>query len=78
MATMDQDISFVNDIQPLFRESDRKAMDFALDLWSYEEVSKSADAILSRLKDGSMPCDAPWPPERVQLFEQWIDAGKPA
>lgn len=69
---------FEQDIKPLFREGDRNAMRFAFDLWSPDDVSTHADAILSRLEAGTMPCDGAWPAERVAVFRQWIDAGKPA
>lgn len=67
--------SFVKDIQPLFRESDRQAMNFAFDLWDYSDVSSNSQAILERLEDGSMPCDNEWPAEQINLFHRWIDAG---
>jgi hypothetical protein len=70
-------MGFANDIKPLFRESDRDAMAFALDLWSYADVSQHADAILAVVRGGSMPCDGAWPSERVALFAGWIAAGKP-
>jgi hypothetical protein len=70
-------VTFAKDIQPLFRESDRQAMESAFDLWSHADVSKHADAILERLRDGSMPCDGEWPSERIDLFAHWIAAGKP-
>ena len=69
---------FETDIKPLFREGDRRSMEFAFDLWSYDDVSQSADAILGRLRNGSMPCDGAWPDEQVELFQRWIDAGKRA
>ena len=53
-------------------------MKFVLDLWSYDNVSGHADAILQRLEDGSMPCDGAWPPERVAVFRRWPAADKPA
>jgi hypothetical protein len=68
--------SFETDVKPLFREGDRRSMDFAFDLWSYDDVTQSADAILGRLHNGSMPCDGAWPDEQVELFQRWIDAGK--
>jgi hypothetical protein len=49
----------------------------AFDLWSYKDVSERADAILLRLSDGTMPCDGPWPADRIGLFQQWIQDGKP-
>ena len=69
---------FEEDIKPLFREGDREAMRFAFDLWSLDDVSTHADAILDRLEAGTMPCDGAWPAERVAVFRRWIDAGKPA
>jgi hypothetical protein len=78
MASNDQTISFDQDIKPLFRERDRESMKWAFDLWSYDDVSANDDAILGRLKDGSMPCDGAWPAEQVDLFQRWVDAGSPA
>jgi hypothetical protein len=75
---MDTPIGFEHDIKPLFREGDREAMEFALDLWSYEDVSSNGAAILVRLEDGSMPCDGAWPEERIGIFRRWLDAGAPA
>jgi hypothetical protein len=74
----DQPLGFEEHIKPLFRERDRKSMKFAFDLWSADDVSAQADAILQRLEDGTMPCDGAWPAERVAGFRRWIDAGKPA
>jgi len=70
--------SFATDIKHLFRETpDRASMLFAFDLHVYEQVRDNAAAILNRLRDQTMPCDLPWPPERIALFEQWMDAGSP-
>jgi truncated hemoglobin YjbI len=69
--------SFENHIKPLFRERDRGSMKFAFDLWSHEDVSAHADAILTKLREGSMPCDGSWPSDRVKTFERWVAAGKP-
>src|SRR5437899_12945909 len=55
----------------------RDSMRFAFDLWSLNDVSAHADAILDRLEAGTMPCDGAWPAERVAVFRRWIDAGKP-
>ena len=76
--TADQPSSFAADIKPLFREQDRSAMSFAFDLWSHDDVSQNADAILERLRDGSMPCDTTWPKERIDTFERWVSSGKAA
>jgi hypothetical protein len=68
--------SFESQIKPLFREGDRRSMEFAFDLWSYDDVARNADAILGRLANGSMPCDGAWPDDQVERFRRWIDAGK--
>jgi hypothetical protein len=76
----DGDLSFERDLKPLFRERDRATMlsvaDF--DLWKRDDVAANSQAILGRLEDGSMPCDSPWPPDSVDVFRRWIDAGMPA
>jgi hypothetical protein len=77
LATNDA-ISFEQHIKPLFRDGDRESMEFAFDLWSHDEVADNSDAILERLRDGTMPCDSPWPDEQIKLFQSWIDAGMPA
>jgi CDGSH-type Zn-finger protein/truncated hemoglobin YjbI len=73
----DETVSFGRDIKPLFRSRDRQSMSFAFDLWSYADVRTNASAILERLQSGSMPCDGPWSPDRVQTFQHWMDAGMP-
>lgn len=69
--------SFASDIKPLFREHDRAAMQRAFDLWSYDDVVAHGQAIAARLRDGSMPCDGPWPGDQVTLFERWVSDGSP-
>ena len=71
-------MSFETDIKPLFRERDRGSMQSHFDLWSYDDVSEHADAILSTLRAGTMPCDGAWPDAQVDLFERWVTEGKPA
>jgi hypothetical protein len=70
-------VSFETHVKPLFRERDRKSMEFAFDLGSRDEVSEHADAILARLQAGTMPCDGAWPPAQVDLFARWVASGKP-
>jgi hypothetical protein len=67
--------SFERDIRPLFREEDREAMEFVFDLHRYDDVRDNAALILERIEDGSMPCDAEWPPEQIERFRAWIEAG---
>jgi hypothetical protein len=71
-------LSFETDIKPLFRAGDRQAMKFAFDLWSHGDVSEHADTILGRLENGTMPCDAAWPRQQVDLFRNWVESGKPS
>jgi hypothetical protein len=69
-------VSFEHDVKPLFRERDRGAMSSMFDLWSYDDVSANADAILAAVAGGSMPCDAPWDSDRVDVIRRWIEQGK--
>jgi hypothetical protein len=71
-------VSYETDIRPLFRDKDRERMEFAFDLWSYEDVKDNAEAILERLEEGDMPCDGAWPEEQVSLFKRWVGSGSPA
>ncbi len=71
----DTALSFERDIKPLFRESDRTAMSKAFDLWSPTDVAAHGDAIAARLREGSMPCDGPWPAGQVETFTKWLDGG---
>jgi CDGSH-type Zn-finger protein/truncated hemoglobin YjbI/ferredoxin len=77
LPTPDEQPSFSAHIKPLFRTKDRQAMRFAFDLGSHDDVRRHADAILARLRAGTMPCDGAWPPERIDAFERWIAAGTP-
>jgi hypothetical protein len=69
------DVSFEQDIKPLFRPEDQESMAWAFDLSSYDDVKEHATAIRDRLREGSMPCDGEWPDEQVQRFERWIETG---
>jgi rubrerythrin len=74
-----QPLSFALNIRDLFREvPDRQDMiSFSgFDLHLYEDVRDRADAILTVLLDGSMPCDGSWPPDRIKIFRKWIEDGK--
>ncbi len=72
----DQPITFDGHIKPLFRQRDRQSMRFAFDLRSYDDVSEHADAILTRLLSGTMPCDGAWPKDRIEVFDRWVRGGK--
>jgi CDGSH-type Zn-finger protein/truncated hemoglobin YjbI len=71
----DEPVSFEMHVKTLFRHRDRQSMQFAFDLWAYEDVKQNAHAILERLRNGSMPCDGAWPAEKVTAFERWIEGG---
>jgi hypothetical protein len=68
-------LSFATDIRPLFREKDRTSMLRAFDLWSYTDVRAHQDAVLGQLRNGTMPCDGAWPPDRVAVLERWVAQG---
>jgi hypothetical protein len=74
----DESVSFERDIKALFREMDRTSMDFAFDLWDVDDVRQNAEAILERLREGTMPCDGEWPPEQIELFARWVAGGMQA
>ena len=38
-------------------------------------VAGHGDAILARLRDGSMPCDGAWPVAQIDLFQRWVESG---
>ena len=78
MSATDKPISFEQQIKPLFREGDRESMKWAFDLWSRDDVAGNSDAILDRLRNGTMPCDGAWPDEQIALFQAWVEAGAPA
>jgi len=72
------ELSFARDIMPLFRQKDRDSMMSAFDLFEYGDVAAHADAIVSALRSGKMPCDGAWPAAQVEEVQQWIDDGKSA
>jgi hypothetical protein len=72
----DEPLSFETQVKPMFRERDRQSMKPAFDLWSHDDVSQNADAILARLRAGTMPCDGAWPQAQVDLFQRWTESGK--
>jgi len=66
---------FETDIKPLFRETDRDAMEFDLDLWDYKDVREDAKEIYSQVSSNRMPCDRDWTQEQKDLFRRWMDTG---
>ena len=76
MADATEPVRFETHIKPMFREPHRDSIEFAFDLWSFDDVSAYADSILARLRDGTMPCDGAWPRNQIDLFERWVNDGK--
>ena len=68
-------VSFEAHVKPLFRSRDRESMIFAFDLWSLADVQAHAADIGDRLRNGTMPCDGAWAPEKTDLFERWAESG---
>jgi hypothetical protein len=77
LSVSNDSISFEQDIKPLFRERDRQSMKWAFDLWSHDDVAQNSEAILGRLRDGTMPCDGGWADDQIDIFQRWISAGTP-
>ena len=69
-------LSFATDIVGLFRPFDREEMLDYFDLFVFEDVRDHAEDIRDKVAAEEMPCDAPWPPERVAVFQRWIDEGR--
>jgi hypothetical protein len=69
-------VRFDDHVRTMFRSQDRRSMQFAFDLCSYDDVSAHAEAILGRLENGTMPCDGAWPQDRIEVFRRWIVDGK--
>lgn len=78
MSATENPISFEQQIKPLFRERDRQSMKWAFDLWSRDDVAGNSEAILGRLRAGTMPCDGAWSDEQIAVFQVWVEAGAPA
>jgi hypothetical protein len=72
----DKPVSFEAEVKPLFRPKDQQSMLRHFDLWSYDDVSANADAILGRIRAGTMPCDGAWPEPSVEILQRWVHGGK--
>jgi hypothetical protein len=72
LPAKDEPVTFDKHIKTLFRRHDRRSMQFAFDLSSYDDVKAHARDILQRVQSGSMPCDGAWPPEKVDAFQRWV------
>jgi hypothetical protein len=70
-------LTFDSTIREMFREKDRQRMEWAFDLWRYEDVKENAEGILERVEAGDMPCDEAWTAEQIETFRSWMQAGMP-
>jgi hypothetical protein len=68
-------VSFEAGIKPMFRASDRAAMQKAFDMWSLTDVTAHGAQIAEKLQSGAMPGEGPWPAEYVALFIDWLNSG---
>jgi hypothetical protein len=75
MPSDEDAVGYAADVKPLFRDSDRQAMRSHFDLWSYDDVSEHAAAILHQVEAGTMPCDGAWPADRVDVLRRWVTQG---
>src|SRR4051812_45734982 len=72
----DKEITFYQDIKPLFTNDDRISMMKDFDLYKYSDVCDNAERIYSCLKSGRMLPDHKWSKENVNKFRGWIDGKK--
>jgi hypothetical protein len=77
-------ISYERDIKPMFSGMDQdhmKKRGTKFDLWSYADVKRKAQDILTRVANGTMPPPSSgekrWTPEMVDKFKQWINESYP-
>ena len=70
-------LSLARDIRPLFRDTpDVDSMrGYGIDPSSFMDVKAKAEKIYATLAEGNMPCDGPWPGDRIALFKRWMDEG---
>jgi len=75
-------VSFGTDIRRLFTDLDvahMKNFGVQLDDFDFMRDPDQAQKVLGVVSSGSMPPrnsgEPPWPPERVQLFRDWMEGG---
>ena len=75
-------ISFAKDIRPMFTDMDVAHMKgLGIDLSSYDDVQRYAEAIYRTVSSGTMPPptsgESPWTPEMCAKFKEWQRANCP-
>jgi len=71
-------LTYSHDIRPLFRDMDIACMvprGKLLNDATWMCTPANAQRVFNAVSTHRMPPDAPWPPERVALFKQWMDQG---
>jgi len=71
-----EEITFYQDIKPLFTDDDRISMKKLFDLYKYNDVCDNAEKIYKVLKSGYMPPGRSWSTTNVEKFKRWIDGKK--
>jgi hypothetical protein len=72
------DPTWNGNIEGFFRPQDVACMKGRFDLSSYESVKTNAQQIHDATASGAMPLGGPrWSPNRVQTFQNWMNAGFP-
>ena len=71
-------VSFAAHIKPMFRAKDRQSMQFAFDLWSYNDVRAHAADILGRLERRHDALRRRLAQRQVEVFRRWTESGTPA
>ena len=72
----DTTVTYHGNIKQMFRQFDIDSMQqFGIDLSTYEGVKENAPSIYKAVQGGTMPCDAPWSPEWVNTFQEWMNGG---
>jgi hypothetical protein len=68
-------LTFGKDIRPLFRDGDIRCMatkGVSIDDPTWMCVPANARDVYEQVSIGTMPPDAPWPPDRVSLLKRWM------
>lgn len=75
-SRMTAQVGFIEDIKPLFTQTDHDHMMRFFDLWDWQDTRKNASVILPKLKGKTMPPGG-WPDDKITLFENWVNDSCP-
>ncbi|MGK7875958.1 MAG: ferritin-like domain-containing protein [Xenococcaceae cyanobacterium] len=70
-------LGYAADIRPLFRDFDVETLKQLddVDLDNLVSVRANVEALQQRLESGTLPYDASWSPDRIDLFCRWVESG---